>query len=338
MVLTYSGIINFHKTSKKLLQCVILQEDSVGCLLTHSSDSVRSLAFSVLVCSASSIRPFSARNLDILKSHMWILYSDTDARFRNDILSSTKHMVERLRGATAYLVRESENLSFLLSSDRGMKPLQRQNEEALNEIEDMLRSHESFVDWFLEFLAGELIPSSSYQRHITALKALTILVRSGIIGNGHLMVPTKNADNATVWPYTVESFAPAMIRLLLDLVMDPFEDVRSSATTVLKLVYPDKPEIEQPLGNNKEARLLEPLINFISRAKDASARTGRADYADGLAHSYELLYKLSPSAETKIGLLEALVDDLDEKVEVAELDLVQAVSQAPIHANFAALK
>jgi len=338
--LIHVGIINFQKTSKTGLSCIVLEEDSVGALLTHASDTVRSLAFSVLVCSSSSIRPFSPKTLDILKSHMWILYADTDAKFRNDVLSNTKHMIERLRGATAYLGRECGNLSSLSASDQASNfPQQQQNEEALDVTRNLLQSHEAFVEWFLGFLAGELIPTSSYQRHITTLKAIIILLQSGIAGHESLIISNKNADNATVWPYTIEFFTPGMLRLLLDLVMDPFEDVRSSATALLKIAPPNV-FADQYLGQSGQFnhRPLDLLMDFISRAKDISKRTGRADYADGLARSYELLYSLLRSSEARIELLEELVDDLGLKIQVAEHDLAQAVSEAPIHGNFAALK
>ena len=79
-------------------------------------------------------------------------------------------------------------------------------------------------------------------------------------------------------------------------------------------------------------------MDFIARAEEASKRTGRADYADAVARSHELLYGLLDSTEARIGLVEDVVDSLERKVAIAERDLARAVLIAPIHGHFAALR
>jgi hypothetical protein len=167
------------------------------------------------------------------------------------------------------------------------------------------------------------------------------------------------------------------MRLLLDLLLDPFEDVRSSATNILKFASPDNftakelskecladIDIAKPAGsakiffaadqnnfgselsmrresesrNERKNKPLLKLRDFIERAEDFSKRTGRADYADGLARSYELLCSLLPSTIEQMQLLTQLVEDLETKVRIAEQDLAAAVLDAPVHGTFAALK
>jgi hypothetical protein len=371
-MLIYIDTIQLQKPSKKSAPTIVLEEELIGSLLYHASETVRSLAFSVLVSSSSSIRPLSPVALEHLKAHMSILFSETDAKIRNEILSNTKHLIERLRGATAFLVRELENLSFQLRLDYPL-PLEQQQkaEQLLSETQGLLRSHESFIEWYLEFLLGELIPTASYQRHITSLKAIYLLLRSGIFKQNSMSPLPRASNNVTVWPYFLDFFTPGVVRLLLDLVMDPFEDVRGGATSILKLASPChfviRPEelsedvlsaisAEQAFGNNTQETAdllvvanvsadcksidnsLKLLKVFIEHAEEASKRTGRADYADGVARSYELLYGLLPSVDLCIELISQLVDDLELKVGIAEGNLGQAVVEAPVHGNFAALK
>ena len=171
---------------------------------------------------------------------MSILYCDSDAKFRNEVLSNTKHMIERLRGATAFLVRENESLSFQLRPEHSLDPQKRQMaQQALEQTTELLQGHARFVEWYVEFLLGELIPTASYQRHITALKAISLLLKSGILKPSLRSPPVRISDNATTWPYLIEFFNAMSMRLLLDLLMDPFEDVRSNATSVLKLASPE---------------------------------------------------------------------------------------------------
>lgn len=370
-VLIRTGTIQLQKATKKSAATIVLQEESIRPLLFHASETVRSLAFSVLVSSSSSVRPFSPNALDILQECMAILYSDTDAKFRNEVLSNTRHMIERLKGATGLLAREIGSLSFGLRQNSGLQLPAQQVQS--NDTTTLLERHERFIEWYVEFLLGELIPTSSYQRHITSLKAISILITSGILEQESTRSLAQIPDHATMWPFKIQFFTSGSIRLLLDLLLDPFEDVRSSATAILKLARAEcftlrlcGQEVKNGISPNNMKQYLDPengtetshqsiktiagcqqdqdgpilglLMEFVGRAEDASKRTGRADYADGVARSYELLYSLLSTAQSRIKLFGELVDELGVKVEVAEQDLGRAVLETPIHGTFAALK
>ncbi|KUJ19378.1 uncharacterized protein LY89DRAFT_489399 [Mollisia scopiformis] len=485
--------------SKKSSETIVLTEDALKQLVFHASDTVRSLAFSVMVSSLSSIRPFSYVALEILKSCMDVLYSDPDAKFRNEVLSNTKHMIERLRGATSSMAREVENLSYLPHGTGTFNEGQMQEQKDLrDEVMALLEAHKDFLAWYLGFLLGEMIPTASYQRHITALRATLLFVNSGI----HETTPqsARVFGSSPAWPFSFQFFTPGAVRLLMDLLLDPFEDVRSTAADILRLATPrdfdsgsavctegqdtsvqtlgtqlhvplsgglnlvdtslkstaGKPCVLSPasssntladiaksregiscsqtslststsmlgcggveierghktrnssLNSNRQgddrtpkssngtekggssicgnkaaeavdrieqapalrtpssSELVEPdsarslsngldtlkepkepaeehkdfaaLLYFIDRAKAVSSKTGRADYSDGLARSYELLYGMQCSADARNKLMTQLMEDLEENLRIAEKDLGQAVLEAPIHGNFAALR
>ena len=370
--------MNFQqKAQKKSSATIVLQEQALSPLLVHASDTVRSLAFSVLVSSNSSIRPFSETAMDILQSSMSILFCDSDAKFRNEVLSTTKHMIERLRGATAFLVREMESITFQVRQEHIISPQEGQAaRQALKQTTELLQRHSNFIEWYIDALLGELIPTSSYQRHITALKSIFLLLRSGILRPGTGSQTPRISDNSTVWPYTIDFFNPLSMRLLLDLLMDPFEDVRSTAASILKLASTDNftvDELVEPhedcqanrigdcvqdlagvTGNNSIVRVslgreiktsrvrrekpLGLLKDFVHQAEALSRRTGRADYADGVARSTSLLFSLLPSLDEQTNFLSQRVDDLEAKLSLAEKDLGRAVLEAPVHGDFAALK
>jgi hypothetical protein len=341
----------------------------IGPLLANATDSVRSLAFSVLVSSSSTIRPFNVEALNYLRSGMSLLYADTDAKFRNEVLSNTKHMIERMRGATAYLVREFQSSSFVKGQveENGLVPARKR----MKEVENVLRIHEDFLQWFLVFLLGELIPTASYQRHITALKAIISLLRSGILSQDQRSIVPPPADNSTMWPFTIMFFTTGAMRLLLDLVLDPFEDVRINAASILRLAPRHCFQIGRPVGYvesirsfvrtlNSKPHLATPvphsgtsysslyasgdkdslgmLKEFIIKAEDVSKRTGRADYADGLARGYSLLFRLLPTTSSRIDLVDQLIADLETRTSMARMDISRAVSDSPVHGTFAALR
>jgi hypothetical protein len=368
----FADALKMYKAMNKTTKAVILQEDVIGSLATSNVDTVRSLAFSVLVASPSPLRPFTATALNILQSKMEIFYADTDAKFRTDTLSNTRKLIERLRGTTAYLNRELGNLSSKCASESSRS----EERDLHDQIQNLIQRHEEFLKWYLEFLLNELIPTVSYQRHITALKAIRLLLQSGILDE---LSPTRSSTgpkHPTSWPYRVNFFTPRAMRLLQDLLMDPFEDVRDSAAAVLKLasienfaietmtqesnyhrlklvrtvepirqlkgfsVIDDRPSVIRDVVANKPEvdKGYTSLATFIARAEGLAKRTGRADYGDGVARCYDLLYTLLPSTESHLMLVQNLVHDLDAKVCIAERDLTKAVLDAPIHGTFAALK
>ncbi|CAL3968679.1 unnamed protein product [Diplocarpon coronariae] len=312
--------IQFQKASKKTSHVIILKEETIGALLTHESDTVRSVAFSVLVSSLSTVRPFSKAALVILRSNMHVLYSDTDAKFRNEIMSSTKHMIERLRGATSILVREVKNLYFEGKGGHDLPETQKQEWRQRQEaVKDMLFKHEEFIYWYIEFLLLELIPTASYQRHITSLKAISVLLRSGILKNA--TTPAKASGNNTLTSPT--SFQ----RVFSGIQLQPGIESETA----------DRDQAPTANGESHAQSPLRLLEEFIARAEELSKQTGRADHADGLARSYELFYTLQTSSKARMDVLYKLVQDLEGRVQIAERSLSQAVFDAPIHGAFAAL-
>ncbi|UKZ80740.1 hypothetical protein TrVFT333_008504 [Trichoderma virens FT-333] len=128
------------------------------------------------------------------------------------------------------------------------------------------------------------------------------------------------------------------LRTLADLVMDPFDDVRDTASLVLAQLFADKRYVKFTLNstntNQKPSGELEELLH---RAEKVSIRTARADHSDGVARASQLLYKFLDTEDERLGLLSKLVDTLDHKISRAEADLGLAVLEQPLHSTFASL-
>jgi hypothetical protein len=371
-LLTRSDVL-LNKDTTKGRNSITLPEDSIGGLLSHKSGNVRSAAFSVLVSSISSTRPFSLKTFNLLRENLGLLHSDTDAKVRNEVLSNTKHMIGRINGAVSFLTRE------LASSPIKQNQISRKKSEhpdfadIASQEKMVLQEHEDFILWYQNFLTNELIPTASYQRHITALRSIQLGVDSSIlIRHKKTLDPTIKAQAQETRSNGI--FTQKMIRLLLDLLMNPFEDVRAAATQLLELApelcFTQQHDIESSVHlNSQDSSLFKNasnhsnlksldriptntggteqfqhdkvpgiLISFIQNAETASRRSGRADLADGVAHTHELIYCLQTTDEARIDLLENLVSDLEMNVIIAGKDLAQAVLLAPVHGQFAALR
>ncbi len=335
-ILTTLDIIPPKAKSKKR-DFVALPSTMIGEHLIHPASTVRSSAFSVLVLSLSSTRPYPTESLDAIKQNLAILHADTDAKFRNELFANTKYMLERVKGASSLLDRE---IAFIDSqrTAEGTEAAEVEFKEAIKaSLKNHLREHRNFLQWYLSFLAKELVPTASYQRHTTALKTIEIALKTGLQGCPTASTtPTGGLDNT--WTKQVV-FTQTMVRLLLDLLLDPFEEVRNCSLAVLKyapkeafgpLVKLDSPE-QQP------ATVPKLLAELAGKAADASAKTGRADFADGLAFTYVLHFKFSEGFEQRYRLFQTMLDSLDADISIASSNLEQAAQLHPVHGQFATI-
>ncbi|KFY22578.1 hypothetical protein V493_06499 [Pseudogymnoascus sp. VKM F-4281 (FW-2241)] len=330
------------KASAKQRDFVELPIQAIGGLLIHTDTTVRSLAFSVLVSSLSSTRPFPKESLDIIRRNLYVLHADTDAKFRNDLFASTKHMLERLRGALALLTREA-SLSVtrrqITTDPNSPSELQtvhntQQIDKEGSNIQSHIQEHEHFLSWYLSFLAQELVPTASYPRHITALKSFEILLKTGVQPSPGIPTINSSRGSDTFWPKQINVFSPSVCRLLLDLVLDPFEEVRNCSVSVLNSAPKD---CFGPLSDTPYGPVPQLLQDLLSEAKMASSQTGRADAADGLAHMNVLHFKVLDNDQHRLDFFQSLLLGLEDNIEIASSDLDLAADTIPLHGQLTTL-
>ncbi|KAJ6780490.1 hypothetical protein PWT90_02966 [Aphanocladium album] len=320
---------------------IVLQEEVLESVLGHPSHEVRSLAFSILIASPSTTKPYSPRALQLLQKHLGAFFADPDAKFRVDVSARARDMFKRVRGAIFVLKRSIPRVRAKAAKEN--KPdstadaapaVYKANLIALPEdsLVQCLQYHEDFFKWYLEFLCEELVPTASYQRHIASLKALGHILRM----EGEKGKTWETTDDQTLF---FDVFDDKWVRALFDLLMDPFDDVRDVTSTVLKSILADTryrkfsllAENNHPSGRATELRELSRSANDLAR------RTARADHADGVARVNQVLYRFLTTSPERIGLLSGMIDELERKIAQAESDLGHAVLEAPVHGDFASL-
>lgn len=270
----------------------------------------------------------------LLRKHLRSCHADPDAKFRNEILAHSKNMVERVRGAISVLQKKIDRLAIQAPNvdangtpvnthiGRGAKQIANAGEPWLR---DTLRDHVDFYTWYLDFLARELVPTASYQRHITALRSLV-----------NVWKLSKEGPNLVEQSLSEK---PLWIRIVLDLVMDPFDDVRETAIELLKLFPSHYTQAKIPhAGTHPTSSPLDVLAEFCTRASDLASRTSRADHSDGTARALGLLCAWHEALAPRLSLLSQTLDDLEQKIGIAEADLGQAVMSMPVHGTFAAIR
>lgn len=302
--------------------------------LVHASHAVRSFAVSLLITSSSTTKPYSPMTFELLRRYLRSFHADPDAKFRSEILQHSKNLVKRMLNAIIIMQKDIGRLAIKHSRvDENGVPVNYHISPGAQHIanagetwlRESLQAHEDFFGWYLEFLLQELVPTASYQRHITALKSLVIVLKLG-----------REQPNSTIQRIYQD---PQWLRIILDLAMDPFDDVRESAIGLLMLFPADAIRAKTVLGIDRTpVRPIDILTEFCSKAASLASRTSRADHSDGTARSSGLLCAWQETLDERLALLSRTLDELEQNVAMAEKDLGHAVMTTPVHGAFAAIR
>nr|OQO24504.1 hypothetical protein B0A51_09535 [Rachicladosporium sp. CCFEE 5018] len=279
----------------------------VADLASSDSRSARKAGLSLLITSHSVTRPLTASTLNCLRRTLPHMHSDTDAEYRSGLYSAVQQLLDRLRASSAVCARDTGR-SF-----------------AQHGIVRTLQYSQSFLKWYLRFLIGELRPTASYQSHISALKCLLMLLRSGIdsaVGTEHW---SKSAMGNTRWPYHLKMILKGIERMLLDLLMDSFDDVRQAAAAILEIHYATEGSAEM-------------LSIALPRATKMMLTSGRADHADGVALMHALDSMLATRDRTGLGPMARLLAMAEDNLETASEDLNRAINRYPLHGILTSLR
>ncbi|KAF2481654.1 putative death-receptor fusion protein-domain-containing protein [Neohortaea acidophila] len=290
-------------------------------LLTHSSRGPRLAGLTLLITSHSATRPFSPSLLSLMKKYLHTFFSDTDANFRGEVMTLMQRLMDRLRAITVALAKKCGAVT---------------QEDPLRAT---YRMHQSFLQWLVTFLTWELRPTATYQRHISALKTLLIVTRSGCDSQIPSACLSKSALAETRWPFTVRVVTEHSRALLLDLLLDPFDDVRQTAASILSCY-------SGSYDASTRHAVCQDLERTVIRAENLMLQTGRADQADGVAHLYALLYQhldnacsgSSSEGTPQLALLEKLLGNLERMLDVAQGSLPTAVNKYPVHGLLTSLR
>ncbi|PWW77429.1 hypothetical protein C7212DRAFT_292868 [Tuber magnatum] len=261
-----------------------LPSSFVSPLLSHAHEHIRLAALTLTIYSPTLTKPLPIPALRVLRSALPPLHAETDAEVRDLVIGSIRQFVERLGSSSYALDKDLQRLqrnTLRLPKDQTILSRILWLKESIIEVA-------SFMSWYLNFLKTQLAPGANYQRAVTALRVLLMIIRSG--ADPSLVGPDDKAGKKKGllhWPQSVQVnlFDNTMKRVLIDCLFNPFDDVRTMAADVLKLA-PD-------CGGS--------LRIILERGLRGMNISGRARDADGVARSIALWFhfaaKRSPEAE-----------------------------------------
>ncbi|OKL63320.1 hypothetical protein UA08_01801 [Talaromyces atroroseus] len=256
--------------------------------------------------------PISAAALRSILAGLPSVYAESDSQFRQEVLSLIKQLMPRLRGAMTqkdFLEKEGKDAKI-------------------------------FMENYINFLEEELIPTASYQRHISALKSISVVVNSGVDPNA-THVPQ---NEQVLWRYKIHVLRPSLFRLLVDLLLSSFDDIRGLALEIISLFPSQVPDLPEVKGSD----IRERLITALSRAEALASRTSRADHADTVARLYHGLFSMADKVngavtgnswfDTKIGVVDEILKRLEGKLFHDAGLFYTSPQDAPLHGHTSALR
>lgn len=301
-------------------------------LLNNASASVRLAALTLLVCSKQSTRPYSSESLRILQTNIPHLHADTDASFRGEVISLIQTLVYRLRNIVATLAKSDISHSKSAGS-------------ATSHKDKLLEAHILFVKWYIDFVADELRPSASYQRHISGLKVLNVFIQSGLDTSVDRDNLAKQAKQQPTWPIHELLVGDKAIRGLVDRVVDAFEDVRQEASDILKRVLiPDRSYSSSTVAESIS------WSEILTRGSAVATQNGRIDTADGIARlnalsAFQALRTFDTASceqkylsERVMDMLHELVAEIETALQVLKIDFYAAIEKWSIHSLLTTLR
>ena len=321
---------------------IIFPDNVFGSWMTHSEPEVKLAGMFLSVHSSSITKTIPDGVFRSLRHNLSHFHTDTDTNFRREVHEHTEKILNRLRASTATL---SRGQSKSLGPNHGRLSIAKSySERKVSSIEHPqqgpLAEALAFIVWYLHFLECEMRPTASYQRCTTALRSVIIMLRSGVdpgVPHSHL---SKSAQGQLKWVHGLHMATAKMIRVLFDQILDPFDDIRDAAISILHICLETLPQAQKDT-------VLSTIPRFISRAEKTMLQTGRADQADGVARAYGLIFSLATESQaglpntyfsSKLALFKYLANQLNNTLDVAQHNLLEAINGRPIHGTYAAIR
>ncbi|KAJ5943687.1 hypothetical protein N7516_003855 [Penicillium verrucosum] len=326
-------IFNVGKMKLDENEALIMKSDVIGNFLLHREANIRIAALSLLITAFSTVKPFTVRATKAILRGLPSMHAESDAHTRGEILSLTRKFFVRLRGG----IVKDEDVAFKIEKTA--------NKLAQGQVRNETETTE-FLKAYLKLLGNDLRLAASYPRHITALKALKLLLDSGL--DPRIEVKLQKSEMENIWKVNLEVFDAQLLRLLIDLLLDPFEEVRQTSLSILSLC----PREILLNGLQNETDQLSAvgmrLTDAITRAERLASNTSRADHADTVARLYHIIFCASLPANsgqpvsgwwaTKASVVDTILKKLEERLLDSKTLFTSTMREAPLHGYTSGLR
>lgn len=207
---SYLGLVGTLESafgSESYLGCTA--SDILGSLSQHANAAIRIHVFGLLVASEKTNQGIASDMLDHVKQALPYLHGLHDPQLRNNAFSLVRQLIDRIIGIYERLGRANSAQALETGQERN--------------------SYVDFSRWYCSYLFGELSPTASYPRHVFALQVLLQVLES--LSQGPMNTSVRKSCNHLLF---ADVFRAPSLKIIFDLLLDPFEDVRQLASRNLQ--------------------------------------------------------------------------------------------------------
>lgn len=312
---------------------LVLKSELIGKFLLHREQTIRVAALALLITAFSTMKPFThAATVAILRG-LPSIHADCNAHSRGEIMGLTRKFITRLK-------------SGILTDDEVSKVSQATKSVRASSLSHSDVETRTFLGAYLNFIQRDLCVTASYPRHIAALKALKLLLESGLDPRTDAKPPKAEAQSS--WKLHFEIFSRRLLRLLVDLLLDPFEEVRHTSLLLLNLFPSEMLVSDKVYGAHQQPLVGMNILDALNRAESIASNTSRADHADTVARLYHILFSAAQSDDssvipsnwwaTKYSVVNTILARLEERVSSPKGFFGSTMQQAPLHGYMSGLR
>ncbi|CAG8671635.1 18895_t:CDS:10 [Gigaspora margarita] len=338
---------NLHDDKKIKLQ-------SLRNAIYHIDPNLRIDVLGLISESQKSITEVTSTELSLLKSFFELNLNSTSPEFRQKMCGHLNKLFSRLQGNLYAQWRDYKSLLKYVENNSSTNKNTKIS-QALLEAEELKRKidiSQNFLNWLIELLVASLYPGASFQRVSSALKIFIILIKTFGLGNESSLTKdfVNKKNEPSTFPFQLPLAVTRNVKLILNCLMNPFDENRMLSYEILEIFPSPLPGIES-IDDVQE-------ILFWAFQSMTSTRAGESDsgatifslifskYVLKLGYDLDveldkgppvssLGMEINDKSTTFIGKLMVL---LEKQINIASQNLLLASQKYPMHGTLLALQ
>lgn len=202
----------------------LIDIEDISALLKVQTASYRIGAFQLLVSSPKLAKSIPSIVYSIISNSFDMIFIDGDLETRNEMFSYFKKFITRIKDSTYALQRDATSLT--------QKNFTKFKLEINQKLQSIKESKE-FLIKLLDYIKFNLRPGSSYLKKEMSYKLLLVLIKSGLDSR----ISTKYLEKSKTvnFVFSIEIYDSLLFRLIIDNIMDNFDDIRSYSTEIISM-------------------------------------------------------------------------------------------------------
>lgn len=202
----------------------LINIQDISALLKVQTASYRIGAFQLLVSSPKLAKTIPPVVYQIIADSFDMIFMDGDLETRNELFSYFKKFIIRIKDSTYALQRDATSLT--------KKNFTKFELEIHQKLQSIKESKE-FLLKLLNYIKFNLRPGSSYLKKEMSYKLLLVLIKSGLDAR----ISTKYLEKSKTvgFVFSIDIYDSLLIRLVIDNIMDNFDDIRSYSTEIISM-------------------------------------------------------------------------------------------------------